>query len=535
MELKFKAPDHNMWKKEAADCDKDNGRDESITVKNEYPERPTFEVDTELSWEKVQEIMSKRYVEVARSLANDIIIPDPTPEWVCDTFLDKYDQLEPILIKDSVQCFLRLFKNPAGKCLSWNLTITAQTLTCMVGFNALQCAKVVLEGKAPELNGMHANPNCINPYGYFPLHEAAERFSVDMIELLLGHGADANVRTVGNDVINDLLPLHVAIENTCLHKYLEDNLSPSQNHLDYIYKLIHLLCLPEMKIFLDTTRLLAEKTNNLLEELWKYIEAGKLIQSAILLLAAQDQIRRGCSSEINGSGKIDGFGVISTRIVRFLVASLWAEGSNGMAPEEMKHFNCAMLLVDVMFHAGVPLSAYIQAHSEVPNREVLEHVSSILKEYGFCPSEEVVDTINLRPYDCKMSDRKSCRKGLTDANSALMETASLHAAEEKVTRKEVGSGWDPTYTRRSFFPYWRSVLRARCAVRVYPTYAKKDAKSGFDLEQLCVSRSSPPFNGSTLTPNRKLSSLLTSNNQPKRSFSIATIGAFRLLKVLKHI
>nr|CAB3494552.1 unnamed protein product [Digitaria exilis] len=69
---------------------------------------------------------------------------------------------------------------------------------------------------------------------------------------------------------------------------------------------------------------------------------------------------------------------------------------------------------------------------QVPNREVLEHVSSILKEYGFCPSEEVVDTINLRPYDCKMSDRKSCRKGLTNANSALMETASLHAAEEKV-------------------------------------------------------------------------------------------------------
>ncbi|CAN6211160.1 unnamed protein product [Urochloa humidicola] len=430
MELKFKAPDHNMWKKEAADCDKDNGRDESITVKNGYPPCPTsyFELDKDFNRKKVEEIMSKRYVEIARSIPNDIIIPDPTPEWACDTFLDKYDQLESILIKDSVRCFLRLFKNPAGKCLSWNFTITAQTLTCIVGFNALRCAKLVLEGNAPELRGMHANPNCINPYGYFPLHEAAKRFSVDMIELLLCHGADANVRTVGNDVINDLLPLHVAIENTCLHKYLEDNLSPSQNHLDYIYKLIHLLCLPEMKIFLDTTRLLAEKTDDLLEELWKYIEAGKLIQSAVLLLAAQDQIRGGCSSEVNGSSKIDGFGVISTRIVRIFVASLWEKGSNGKLLEERKLFNCAMLLVDVMFHVGEPLSAYIQAHSEMPKREVLEHVSSILKEYGFCPSEEVVDTINLQPYDCKMS----CRKGLTDANSEVVEMASLHAAEEKV-------------------------------------------------------------------------------------------------------
>ena len=47
------------------------------------------------------------------------------------------------------------------------------------------------------------------------------------------------------------------------------------------------------KIFLDTTRLLAEKTNYLLEELWSYIEDGKLTQFAVLLLAAQEQIRGG--------------------------------------------------------------------------------------------------------------------------------------------------------------------------------------------------------------------------------------------------
>jgi ankyrin repeat protein len=133
--------------------------------------------------------------------------------------------------------------------MSWDLTITAQTLTCIVSFNALRCAKVVLKGMPPELYGMHANPNCINHYGYFALHEAADRFSVDMIKLLLRHGASPNVRTVGNEIIENLLPLHVAVENTCLHKYLEDNLSHSQNHLDYIYKLIHLLCLPEMVCF----------------------------------------------------------------------------------------------------------------------------------------------------------------------------------------------------------------------------------------------------------------------------------------------
>ncbi|KAG0544325.1 hypothetical protein BDA96_02G265700 [Sorghum bicolor] len=414
----------------------------------------------------------------------------------------------------------------------------------MVCYNALRCAKVVLEGKAPELNGMHANPNCINPYGYFPLHEAAERFSCDMIKLLLRHGASANVHTVGNDVIENLLPLHVAIENTCMHKYLEDNLSPSQSHLDYIYKLIHLLCLPEMKIFLDTTRLLAEKTNNLLEELWNYIENGKLIQSAILLLAAQEHIRRGCSSKKNGSSKKDGFYVINKRILWLSFALRWEKGSNEMAEKLLNErralIDCTGLLVDVISQTGQRLSSYIQSHSEVPCVEVLEHVSSILKEYGFNPTGEIMDTIYLRPYDCKMSDTETCSKGLINPNMAVMESDNLHAAEEKAVTvtKEVGRGWDPTYMRRSFFPYWRSVLRTRCRVRLYPAYAEGYTRPVLDLEHFRVSRSKSLANGSTPTPNHKLGlvgriSPLTSN-QPRRAFSTAAISAFRLLKMLKY-
>ncbi|XP_052161504.1 uncharacterized protein LOC127778899 isoform X2 [Oryza glaberrima] len=461
--------------------------------------------------------MVERNISIAKSTANDIIIPDPAPE-------------------DNARCFLRLFKKWEGYAMSWDLTITAQTLTCMVSFNALRCAKVVLEGRAPELLGMHANPNCVTKYGYFPLHEDAERFSVEMIKLLLRHGASANVRTVGKDVIEDLLPLHIAIENTCLHKYLEDNLSPSQNHLDYIYKLIHLLCLPEMKIFLDTIRLLAGKTNNLLEELWYYIEDGKLIQSAILLLAAQEQIRGGSSSKI--SSKKDGFGIISKRILRLSFALRWEKGSNGMAQKLLEEkrtlIDCTGLLVDVISQAGEPLSAYVQAHSEAPHVEVLEHVSTILKEYGFYPTAEVIDTMNLQPYDCEM-ERESCSK---DANMAFTETANRHASEEKTRRKEVGGGWDPTYTRRNFFPYWRSVLRTLCPVKVYPVYARANANSGRDLEQIRIFQSNSMANRSTRTQNRMLDSVgrvppFANNHQSKRSFSTCATGAFRLLKLLK--
>jgi ankyrin repeat protein len=161
-------------------------------------------------------------------------------------------RLAPILEKDSVRRFLRLI-NQEGRGMGWGFIITPQTFNQMILQNALRCAKVVLEGKDPELHGFRANPNCMNRFGFFPLHQAAEIFSVDMIKLLFEYNASANVRTSGTQVIENLLPLHVAVENTCLHKYLEDNAFPNQDDLDsdyanikYVCKLIHLLCLPEM-------------------------------------------------------------------------------------------------------------------------------------------------------------------------------------------------------------------------------------------------------------------------------------------------
>ena len=123
------------------------------------------------------------------------------------------------------------------------------------------------------------------------------------------------------------------------------------------------------KIFLDTIRLLAEKTNNLLEELWNYIEDGKIIQSAVLLLAAQEQIRGGSSSKINGSSKKNGFDIINKCIMRRSFALRWEKGSHAKAPELLEErktlTDCAWLLVDVISYAGENLSAYIQAHCEV--------------------------------------------------------------------------------------------------------------------------------------------------------------------------
>ncbi|XBI73834.1 hypothetical protein VPH35_067492 [Triticum aestivum] len=187
----------------------------------------------------------------------------------------------------------------------------------------------------------------------------------------------------------------------------------------------------------------------------------------------------------------------------------------------------------------------------VPHAEVFQHVSSVLEDYGFCPTGDPMDTINLK------SNGESC-KGLTDANMAVMESANLDAADDKVTtvgnddlalmarqhttqtqavRKKVGGGWDPAYTKRSFFPYWRSVLQARFPLKVYPAYASSDRMAGL-RGQLHVSLSNKMAHGPTPTPNHKLGPMrrispLTSNNQPRRCFVTAATSAFRLLKVLK--
>uniref|UniRef100_A0A453M639 Uncharacterized protein n=3 Tax=Aegilops tauschii subsp. strangulata TaxID=200361 RepID=A0A453M639_AEGTS len=139
-------------------------------------------------------------------------------------------------------------------------------------------------------------------------------------------------------------------------------------------------------------------------------------------------------------------------------------------PEEMATLKCTYLLVRIISRAGEVLDAYIQHHSEVSHVEVLEHVSSILKDFGFRPAGEGIDVRNLRPYDCKISDKQLNDKVVhAEATKAIAATA--HGAEGKVAMKKIARGWDPEYTRRMFFPQWRSVLGARCLMRLYPSYA----------------------------------------------------------------
>lgn len=105
---------------------------------------------------------------------------------------------------------------------------------------------------------------------------------------------------------------------------------------------------------------------------------GKLIHSAVLLLAAQDHIRSGSSCRKVGGNKLDGFATIFARI-HHSMALEWQMHQNGQA--KLKLLLSSSLLVNIIFRAGEALDAYIREHSEVP---CFLCIADVILSWGIC-------------------------------------------------------------------------------------------------------------------------------------------------------
>jgi len=377
--------------------------------------------------------------------------------------------LQPVLAKDRVAKFENL-------CCGWSHFmgrrdfIFPDVLISIISQNAVRCAKVALSGDL--YNGRRADPNARHRYGFTPLHAAAETFSVDMVKLLLRHGASANIRTEGDNVIEGLLPLHVAVENAGMHKFLEDHWEDGCP----LEKLISLLCLPEMKMYLDTTRLIAKHTDNIVDEVWNYINGRKFVELAILLLAAQKQLR----GPVNGGrskASRDGFDVVRRRTYQAIgslhrqATAMVNEGKNGSVLKKLKNKKedliTAGTLVDIVDNAGEALESYIQTYSEVTHEEIIEHVSSILNSNGIVHSGMGIDTGNLKGYQYLWATaiHKSVSRVDAEEPDKAENSSSLNA---KVINKVPPKGLALRDERNKFFPYWKSVLSARLMVNIVP-------------------------------------------------------------------
>ncbi|KAE8776909.1 Ankyrin repeat domain-containing protein 31 [Hordeum vulgare] len=156
-------------------CPEGNGKDKDGSTTDEQcdPRGPPSDLKSLKEW------LEKTSIMPANSRGTSTIIPDAdgTPQRVPNVFFDILPHLRPILKKDSAGSFLR-FLNKNGRDMTLGYIIKPEALNEPVIANALRCAKVVLEGKSPELHGFRADPNCMTQFGFFPLHRAAEMFSM---------------------------------------------------------------------------------------------------------------------------------------------------------------------------------------------------------------------------------------------------------------------------------------------------------------------------------------------------------------------
>lgn len=125
-------------------------------------------------------------------------------------------------------------------------------------------------------------------------------------------------------------------------------------------------------MFLDTTRLIAKHTNNILNEIWNYIDKGELVPASILLLAAQKQLR----DRVSGSKvSLTAFSSVKSRVDAAVEAStrevlaMVKEGKNGRALKRVKQrkgvLDTAKAILVIVIQAGKALERYIQTHSKV--------------------------------------------------------------------------------------------------------------------------------------------------------------------------
>ncbi|TVU19775.1 hypothetical protein EJB05_35946, partial [Eragrostis curvula] len=134
--------------------------------------------------------------------------------------------------------------------------------------------------------------------------------------------------------------------------------------------------------------------------------------------------------------------------------------------------------------------------SKVPRKEVLECVSSILKSHGYCPTGEgiCIDNLNLSPYEVPLPEGLiPDEHGYGLITKVAKEAPHPSAGKKKVVKKKIPipKGWDLKYRRRSFFPYWRSVLVMKFPMKAIRYYCvDKQLSTDKAIRYCCIHRQS---------------------------------------------
>ncbi|KAK8570452.1 hypothetical protein V6N13_003132 [Hibiscus sabdariffa] len=179
------------------------------------------------------------------------------------------------------------------------------------------------------------------------------------------------------------LPLKVSLEKLCYHPYLND-WTPKKS----TFKLICILCLPQLKECLESIRLIACKTENIEAICCNLARHGKLIELASLLLVAPEKliVTTSPGSKYLRPNAIRRCIMSDLQALRESEVRLTGRSNNQkLVEKEMKL--SALLLLDVFERAGNSINHYLQSDTYNNGRrsrlEIAVEIQNLLEKAGF--------------------------------------------------------------------------------------------------------------------------------------------------------
>uniref|UniRef100_A0A5B6YSH7 Uncharacterized protein n=1 Tax=Davidia involucrata TaxID=16924 RepID=A0A5B6YSH7_DAVIN len=280
-----------------------------------------------------------------------------------------------------------------------------EILDWICSYNAVDCATALLEGET----GFIVDLNVPLIQGEYPLHVAADNASYDMTDLFLRHGARTDVRTIDGLFKGGMIPLNVMLQKLSYHRYLVD-WTPKQS----IFKLIVILCLPQMRMPLELIKLLAWNTKEVNEVFYHYAMEGKLIEMAALLMVAREKVMASSMFQGEDFSGLDGSMSIRQSILKEITLLTDEEiklignskrcKSVQMVKDKKAVMTLGLLLLELFERDCDAIDTYRQTvRSQMPKQKVAEGIKMLLGEVGFFFKDR---DINLSNIDCESENIK---------------------------------------------------------------------------------------------------------------------------------
>ncbi|KAK8649562.1 hypothetical protein V6N13_139235 [Hibiscus sabdariffa] len=237
------------------------------------------------------------------------------------------------------------------------------------------------------------------------------------------------------------LPLKVSLEKLCYHPYLND-WTPKKS----IFKLVVILCLPQLKESLESIRLVACKTE--IETIGcDLVRHGKLIELASLLMVAPEKLNVTTSPRSNDLRSNAIRRCIMSGLQELLDAEVRLMGRSNShklvekCKDEKEVKLSALLLLEVFERAGNSINQYLQSDTYNEGTrsrlEIAGEIQNLLEKAGFA----------MKPKDTDLNDMKCFSLTMEPADRTILPLAlrprDFSVLEWNFVKKEHWSGTQP--------------------------------------------------------------------------------------------